>query len=103
MGVVADLPAADFGDCLVLQNLLGVHPKQLGHLHFGYYLLLLCVVMVRAFWQLAKLHSVPIDPPRSSVLKLTADLNWLFGPQGRWTLHLLGCCSDPDWYSVYSP
>ncbi len=96
MGVVADSSATHFGDCRVLQTLLGVRPEPLGHLRFDYYLPFLHVVMVRAFWQLVALHSKPIDPQRSSVLEPTIDLDWLFGPRGQWTLRLHGCCSDPD-------
>jgi hypothetical protein len=80
MGVVADSHAARLEDSRVLQNLPGVRPEVLGHLRFDYYLPLLCVVMVRVFWQLAALHSVPINHQRSFVLEPTVDLNWLFGP-----------------------
>jgi hypothetical protein len=92
-----------FGGYLVLQILPSVHLEPLGNLRFGYSLPLLGVEMVRAFWQLATSHSEPIDPLRSSVLEPTIDSDWLFGPQGRWTLLLHGCCSDPDWYGTYSP
>jgi hypothetical protein len=75
MGVVEDPSVAHSEDCRVLQIPPGVHSKPLGHLLFDYSLPLLCVVMVRAFLQLAALHSESIDPPRSSVLELTVDLD----------------------------
>jgi hypothetical protein len=69
-----------FGGHLVLQILPGVRSEPLGDLRFGYSLPLLGDAMVRAFRQLAILHSEPIDPLRSSALEPTVDSNWLFRP-----------------------
>jgi len=91
-----DSPATHPGDCPALQTLPGVHSERLSHLRFDCYLLLLYAVKVRAFWQLGALHSEPINPLRSSMLEPTVDLDRLFEPQGQRTLHLHGCCSDPD-------